>query len=66
MENRKKDLLKRLDEMKERVDQAHQKIECMEKIVRVVEIVCGIYNRKPWEGKSLDKPLLKVISTLEL
>jgi len=41
-ENRKKDLAKRLDEIKERIDQAQQKIERMEKIVKVVEIIDGI------------------------
>jgi DNA repair exonuclease SbcCD ATPase subunit len=41
-ENRKKDLIKRLDEIKERIDQAQKKIERMEKIVKVVEIIGGV------------------------
>jgi len=41
-ENRKKDLIRRLDEIKERIDQAQKKIERMEKIVKVVEIIGGI------------------------
>ena len=41
-ENRKKDLAKRLDEIKERIDRAQHKTERMEKIVKVVEIIDGI------------------------
>ncbi|MDH5374817.1 MAG: SMC family ATPase [Candidatus Bathyarchaeota archaeon] len=41
-ESRKKDLIKRLDEIKERIDQAQKKIERMEKIVKVVEIIGGV------------------------
>jgi len=41
-ENRRKDLIKRLDEIKERIDQAQKKIERMEKIVKVVEIIGGV------------------------
>jgi exonuclease SbcC len=41
-ENRKKDLAKRLDEIKERIDRAQHKIERMEKIVKVVEVIDGI------------------------
>jgi exonuclease SbcC len=41
-ENRKEDLSKRLGETKERIDQAQQKIERMEKIVKVIDIIGGI------------------------
>jgi len=41
-ENRKKDLVKRLDEIKERIDQAQSKIERMEKIQRIVDIIDSI------------------------
>jgi exonuclease SbcC len=41
-ENRKKDLVKRLDEIKERIDNAQQKIERMKKIVKIVEILSTI------------------------
>jgi len=41
-ENRKKDLIKRLDEIKERIDQAQHKIERMEKIAKAAEIIRGI------------------------
>ncbi|MFZ0965448.1 MAG: SMC family ATPase [Candidatus Bathyarchaeia archaeon] len=41
-ENRKEDLIKRLDATKERVDQAQRKIERMEKIAKVIEIIGGI------------------------
>ena len=41
-EDSKKYLVKRLDEIKERIDQAQHKIERMEKIVKVVEIIGGI------------------------
>lgn len=38
-ENRKKDLLKRLDEIKERIDVAQQKVERLQKIMRAFEII---------------------------
>jgi len=41
-QNRKTDLLKRLDDTKERIDLAHQKLERMEKIKRTVEILGAI------------------------
>jgi exonuclease SbcC len=41
-ENRKKDLIKHLDEMKERIDNGQQKIERMRKIEKVIEIIEGI------------------------
>jgi exonuclease SbcC len=41
-ENRKKDLLTRLDETKERIDHAQEKLERMQKIVRTVEVLGAI------------------------
>ena len=41
-ENRKKDLLNRLDETKERIDRAQQKLERVEKIIKTVEILGAI------------------------
>jgi exonuclease SbcC len=41
-ENRKKDLLKRLDETKDRIDRAQQKLERMEKIGKVIEVIGAI------------------------
>jgi exonuclease SbcC len=41
-ENRKKDLLRRLDEAKERIDRAQQKLERMEKIVKAVAVIGAI------------------------
>ncbi len=41
-QNRKADLLKRLDETKERIDLAQQKLERMEKIRRTVEVLGAI------------------------
>ena len=38
-ENRKKDLLRRLDEIKERIDAAQQKVERLQKIMRAFEII---------------------------
>jgi exonuclease SbcC len=38
-ESRKKDLLRRLDEIKERIDLAQQKVERMQKIIRAFEII---------------------------
>jgi len=43
-ENRKKDLTKHVDEIKERIDNGQQKIERMKKIEKVVEIIEGIRN----------------------
>ena len=41
-ENRKKDLLKRLDETKERIDNAQEKLERTQKISKTLEILGGI------------------------
>ncbi|MGB9841368.1 MAG: hypothetical protein ACPLKZ_01445, partial [Candidatus Bathyarchaeales archaeon] len=41
-ENRKKDLLARLDEVKERIDHAQEKLERMQKIARTVEVISAI------------------------
>ncbi|MCX8153157.1 MAG: SMC family ATPase [Candidatus Bathyarchaeota archaeon] len=41
-ENRKKDLLARLDEVKERIDHAQEKLERMQKITRAVEVLSAI------------------------
>jgi exonuclease SbcC len=41
-ENRKKDLLTRLDETKERIDHAQEKLERVQKIVRTVEVLGAI------------------------
>jgi len=40
--SRKEDLAKHLEEIRERIDQAQQKIERVEKIVKIVEIIGGI------------------------
>jgi DNA repair protein SbcC/Rad50 len=41
-ENRKKDLLRRLDEVKEHIDLAQQKIERMEKIMKATQLLSAI------------------------
>ncbi len=41
-ENRKKDLLALLDETKERIDHAQEKLERMQKIAKTVEVLSGI------------------------
>ena len=41
-ENRKKDLINRLNEIKARMDRAQQKIERMEKITRIIEIISSL------------------------
>jgi len=41
-ENRKKDLVSRLDEAKERIDRAQQKLERMEKIGKTIEVLGAI------------------------
>lgn len=43
-ENRKRDLTKRVDEIKERIDLGQQKIERMKKIEKVIEIIEDIRN----------------------
>jgi DNA repair exonuclease SbcCD ATPase subunit len=43
-ENRKKDLTKHVDEIKERIDNGQRKIERMRKIEKVVEVIEGIRN----------------------
>lgn len=39
LENRKKDLMARLDEVKERIDQAQAKIERMQRLVKISELI---------------------------
>jgi len=41
-ENLKKDQLKRIDEIKDRIDNAQQKLERMEKIAKTVQVISGI------------------------
>ncbi len=41
-ENRKKDLMQRLDEVKERIDHAQEKLERVQKITRTVEVLGAI------------------------
>jgi exonuclease SbcC len=41
-ESRKKDLVKRLEETKERIDQGQQKIERMEKTAKIIEIINSV------------------------
>lgn len=41
-ENRKKDQLRRIDEIKDRIDKAQQKLERMEKIAKTVQVISGI------------------------
>jgi exonuclease SbcC len=41
-ENRKKDLAKRLDEVREHIDQAQQKLERMEKIGKTLQVILAI------------------------
>ena len=41
-ENRKKDLMTRLDEVKERIDHAQEKLERMQKIIRIVEVLGAV------------------------
>jgi len=41
-ENLKKDQLKRIDEIKDRIDSAQQKLERMEKIAKTVQVISGI------------------------
>ena len=60
-EDSKKYLVKRLDETKERIDQAQHKIERMEKIVKVVEIISGIRDAYRSIQPKLRSEFIKVL-----
>ncbi len=60
-ENRKKDLLKRLDETKDRIDRAQQKLERMEKIVKTVEILGAIRDAYRSIQPKLRSEFIKVL-----
>jgi len=60
-ENRKKDLVKRLDEIRERIDQAQRKIERMQKIVRMAEIISGIRDAYRGIQPKLRSEFVKVL-----
>jgi len=60
-ENRKEDLVKRLDETKERIDLAQQKIERMERIVKFVEIMGAIRDAYRSIQPKLRSEFIKVL-----
>jgi exonuclease SbcC len=60
-ENRKKDLLRRLDEAKERIDRAQQKLERMEKIVKAVAVIGAIRDAYRSIQPKLRREFVKVL-----
>jgi exonuclease SbcC len=62
-ENRKRDLLRRLDEVKERIDLAQQKVERMERIVKTVQILAAIRDAYRSIQPKLRSEFVKVLRT---
>jgi exonuclease SbcC len=60
-ENRKKDLLTRLDETKERIDHAQEKLERMQKIARTVELLGAIRDAYRGIQPKLRSEFVKVL-----
>ena len=60
-ENRKKDLVKRLDEIRERVDVAQQKMERMERIVKTVEVIISVRDAYRNIQPKLRREFVKVL-----
>jgi DNA repair exonuclease SbcCD ATPase subunit len=60
-ENRKKDLSKRLDEVRERIDQAQQKLERMEKIGKTVQVIVAIRDAYRGIQPKLRSEFVKVL-----
>lgn len=60
-ENRKKDLVKRLDEIRARIDVAQQKIERMERIVRTVEVIGSVRDAYRNIQPKLRREFVKVL-----
>ena len=60
-ENRKKDLLRRLDEVKDRIDRAQEKFERMQKISRTVEIIETIRDAYRSIQPKMRKEFMKVL-----
>ncbi len=60
-ENRKKDLQKRLDEVRERIDQAQQKMERMEKIAKTVQVIGAIRDAYRGIQPKLRSEFVKVL-----
>ncbi|MEM3377866.1 MAG: SMC family ATPase [Candidatus Bathyarchaeia archaeon] len=60
-ENRKKDLLARLDEVKERIDHAQEKLERMQKITRTLEVLSAIRDAYRSIQPKLRSEFIKVL-----
>ncbi len=60
-ENRKKDLLTRLDETKERIDHAQEKLERMRKIARTIEVLGAIRDAYRSIQPKLRREFVKVL-----
>ena len=62
-ENRKKDLMRRMDEVKERVDHAQQKLERVEKIAKAIEVIGSIRDAYRSIQPKLRGEFVKVLRT---
>ena len=62
-ESRKKDLLRRLDEVKERIDHAQQKLERVEKIAKAIEVIGSIRDAYRSIQPKLRSEFVKVLRT---
>ncbi len=60
-ENQKKDLLRRLDDVKDRIDHAQEKLERMQKIIRTVEVLGVIRNAYRSIQPKLRREFVKVL-----
>jgi len=60
-ENRKKELLRRLEDLKERIDRAQQKIEQISKIVRLIGIIGGMRDAYRNIQPKLRREFVKVL-----
>ncbi|MBC7129671.1 SMC family ATPase, partial [Candidatus Bathyarchaeota archaeon] len=59
--NRKKDIMRRIDELKERIDNAQQKLERMNKLTKIIEIISDIREAYRSIQPKMRSELVKVL-----
>jgi len=64
MENRKGDFMKRLDDIKERIDQAQKKMEQMERLNRIVGVIASIRDAYRSIQPKLRSEFVKVLKNI--
>ena len=64
MENRKGDFMKRLDDIKERIDQAQKKMEQMERLNRIVGVIASIRDAYRSIQPKLRSEFIKVLKNI--